>query len=178
MAEYSIRRLLHDDHRPEFDCDDADLNEFLAIDSVLASQELLTVTYLVERDGLAVAFFSLSNDAVKKELIQQHDKSSYNRLVRKIPNRKRYSTLPAVKIGRLATAKELQGEGIGSDILDFLKDWFTEGNKTGCRFIIVDAYCNPKTIRFYEKNGFSFLLKSDEDQATRLMIFDLMTVRP
>jgi GNAT superfamily N-acetyltransferase len=174
MTDCVIRRLSLDETRPAFDCADNDLNEFFAVDSIASAKQLLSVTYAVELDGNLAAFFSLSNDAVKKELL---DKSIYNRLVRIIPNRKRYATLPAVKIGRLAVDSHYQSSGIGSDILNYLKYWFTEGNKTGCRFIIVDAYNNPKTINFYLKNGFSFLLSNDINEKTRLMIFDLMTVK-
>jgi GNAT superfamily N-acetyltransferase len=175
MPESVIRRLSIDSPRPEFDCADSDLNEFFAVDSITSGNELLSVTYVVEIDGELVAFFSLSNDAVKKELVP---KSAFKRLSSLIPHRKWYSTLPAVKIGRLATDVDKQGLGIGSEILDYIKSWFTDGNKTGCRFIIVDAYNNEKTIKFYKKNGFSFLLSSDELQETRLMFFDLMLVQP
>lgn len=183
MSDYSIRRLLVDEPRPEFDCSDDDLNEFFKIDSIVSGQELLAVTYVIEVDGEVVAFFSLSNDAIKKELL---DKVTYKKITTNVPLRKRYSTLPAVKIGRLATAVTRQSLGIGSEILDFIKYWFTEGNKTGCRFIIVDAYNKPKTTKFYLKNEFSYLLTSDETQKitsdetqkTRLMFFDLRTVQP
>ena len=40
----------------------------------------------------------------------------------------------------------------------FIKDWFRhEDNKTGCRFLVVDAYNNPRTLHFYERNDFRFL---------------------
>lgn len=48
------------------------------------------------------------------------------------------------------------------------------GNKTGCRFIIVDAYQNA--IPFYERNGFVMLSSRDINDETRLMYFDLITV--
>jgi hypothetical protein len=48
--------------------------------------------------------------------------------------------MPAVKIGRLGVAHASQRDGTGTQVLDFLKMWFTVGNKTGCRFIVVDAY--------------------------------------
>lgn len=69
--------------------------------------------------------------------------------------------------------------------MEFIKDWFRdEDNKTGCRFLVVDAYNNFKTLNFYERNGFKFLYKDDEEEksfyhindsviATRLMYFDL-----
>ena len=175
MAELTIRRLSADDERPYFDCGDTDLNEFFAKDSIENTRELMSVTYVVEDNDMLLAFFSLSNDAIKKTDVV--DKPILKKLLKAIPQRKRYSTFPAAKICRLATNAVCQGNGTGSDILDYLKYWFTNGNKTGCRFIIVDAYNNPKTINFYQKNGFNFLLKSDENEHTRLMFFDLASIR-
>lgn len=168
-----VRLGIEDERDPAFDCGDRDLNEFFFKDSRLACKELVSVTYAWIEAGKTLAFFSVSNDAVKKELM---GKTIFNRICRRISNSKRYATLPAVKIGRLGTSVEHQSNGVGTDILNFIKYWFTEGNKTGCRFIIVDAYNNERTIKFYLKNGFSFLLKSDDSEKTRLMFFDLMTI--
>lgn len=55
--------------------------------------------------------------------------------------------------------------------MDFIKDYFIDNNKTGCRFITVDAYLNA--ISFYEKNDFVPLLPNDNDEHTRLFYFDL-----
>ena len=63
--------------------------------------------------------------------------------------------------------------GIGTHIIDFIKLYFLEDNKTGCRFITVDAY--NAAVPFYEKNGFRFL-QQREDSPTQLMYFDLMNV--
>ena len=50
---------------------------------------------------------------------------------------------------------EFAGKGIGSEALDFIKGWFySSSNKTGCRFVIVDAVNEPQVLSFYEKNGF------------------------
>lgn len=49
---------------------------------------------------------------------------------------------------------------------------FVLGNRTGCRFITVDAYTNA--IPFYEKNGFVLLSSEDTEGPTHLMYFDLM----
>lgn len=49
-------------------------------------------------------------------------------------------TYPSVKIGRLAVSKDYDNKGVGRAILDFIKHAFTNGNRTGCRFITVDAY--------------------------------------
>ncbi|MCB1168677.1 MAG: hypothetical protein KDK33_21150, partial [Leptospiraceae bacterium] len=63
--------------------------------------------------------------------------------------------------------------GLGRQILDLLKADFVTNNKTGCRFITVDAYNNPKTLGFYGRNGFEYLDETDSNKKTRLMFFDL-----
>ena len=82
--------------------------------------------------------------------------------------------MPAVKVGRLGVASSRQKEGYGTQALDFLKLWFTRNNKTGCRFLLVDAYNTDKVLNFYGKNKFEFLTTEDKDTDTRLMYFDLI----
>ncbi len=72
---------------------------------------------------------------------------------------------PAVLLGRLGVAQEFQSKHIGSDVLNFVKFWFVEpNNKTGCRFVIVDAYNNPSTLAFYQRNGFKTVFSTDEQE--------------
>lgn len=66
---------------------------------------------------------------------------------------------------------------VGSEMLDFIKGFFTNNNKTGCRFITVDAYNEPEILGFYRKNSFDFLTVKDEKDATRLMYFDLRSFK-
>ncbi len=164
-------RLEPTDPRPPFDCGDSDLNEFFAIDSMAYGKQLLSVTYVLKIEQTIGAFFSVSNDSIKTKDISSRSKK--DRLLKPIPRPKRHPSMPAVKVGRLAVSEEIKGTGIGTSILDFIKVWFTQGNKTGCRFIIVDAYIHA--VNFYEKNGFKFLVASDSDEKTRLMYFDLIT---
>ena len=80
----------------------------------------------------------------------------------------------------------------GSETLDFIKGWFlSTNNKTGCRFVIVDAVNEQYVISFYQKNGFQPLFSSEEQEFaytigkkdipvkldTRLMYFDLLKMR-
>lgn len=71
--------------------------------------------------------------------------------------------------------------------MQILKFWFVEpDNKAAVRYLAVDALNNPRTLNYYEKNGFSFLFKDDEQEAvsskmklplkTRYMYFDLIEV--
>lgn len=158
--------------RPPFSCGDEDIDEFFHKDSIEGATELVSVTYLWREDNVPVAFFSVSNDSIKKE---QVPRSSYARLLKPLPRRKRYSSMPAVKIGRIGVAANVRRTGCGTRILDFLKVWFTQKNKTGCRFILVDAYNKAEVTAFYLKNGFVYLATSDEKEETRIMYFDLLT---
>jgi GNAT superfamily N-acetyltransferase len=171
-----LKRLDPDDPRPQFCCGDTDIDEFFAVDSIDGGKELMSVTYAFCGDqGQVLAFFSVFNDSIKKEAVPR---SAFERMTGLIPRRKRYSSMPTVKIGRLGVSQAAQRTGLGSQIFDFLKAWFTVKNKTGCRFLIVDAYNSDKVVAFYQKNGFSFLTAADEKEETRIMYFDLKTFRP
>ena len=78
---------------------------------------------------------------------------------------------PAVKIGRLGVSVDNKGKSIGSFIIDFVKAYFVFNNKSGCRFITVDAYSDA--IPFYKKNGFVPINDADINDKTRLLYFDL-----
>ena len=68
----------------------------------------------------------------------------------------------------------MKGKNIGSFLLDFIKSYFVVDNKTGCRFLTVDAYADA--VPFYLKNGFVPLNEDDKDDDTRLLYFDLNDV--
>lgn len=48
---------------------------------------------------------------------------------------------------------------------------FTHDNRTGCRFITVDAYQNA--VGFYQRCGFDFISEKDQNDVTRSMFYDL-----
>lgn len=150
-----------------FCCGDTDLDDFFAKDAFQYSKELLGKTYAwinVSKPDEIIGLITLANDSVKTWQIPP---SARNRVQRGVSNAKRGRNYPAVIIGRLGVASGYQGKGfnVGSQIIDFIKDWFrADDNKTGCRFIVVDAYNNPATLHFYEKNGFKPLYKTEEEE--------------
>ena len=169
-----VVKLEMQDTVKSFDCGDEDLNDFILHESPLYRKEKLAVTYVLKEAGditneYIKAFFSLSNDRIS---ISDFDsKTKYNRFSRRFNNRKRLKSYPAAKIGRFAVDANMKGMNIGSILLDFIKRYFTADNKTGCRFITVDAYA--AAIPFYLKNGFVPLNDEDADEPTRLLYFDL-----
>lgn len=170
-----------------FTCGDADLDDFFHNHALLYAKEHLGKTYVFVNNNTSeiVAFFTVSNDSIKTTFIP---KNATNRVQRKIPGLKHLRTYPAVLIGRLGVNKSYQGKGfmIGRQIVNFIKLWFLDDeNKTGCRFLVVDAYNKPEVLSFYERNGFKYLYATEEDEInatqvhdnsinTRLMFLDLL----
>jgi GNAT superfamily N-acetyltransferase len=167
-------RLAEDYPIKPFDCGDSDLNEFLLNDSRNYLKELLAVTYLIESPSDTIAYFSLLNDKIS--ILETESKSRWRRLFRdSMPLGKRFSSYPAMKIGRLGVSNNHKGQGWGTIILDYLKELFISNNRTGCRYITVDAY--RASLSFYETNGFTYLTTSDTNSDTRLMYFDLIQLK-
>jgi GNAT superfamily N-acetyltransferase len=174
QQDTKLIRLSVDYQIKPFDCGDSDLNEFLQNDSKKYLQELLAVTYLIENDKDTIAFFSLFNDKIS--IIDTDSKNQWRKLFRdNMPQGKRFSSYPAMKIGRLGVSNDFKGQGWGTIILDYLKELFISNNRTGCRYITVDAY--RESLRFYERNEFSYLTSKDIDSDTRLMYFDLIQLK-
>lgn len=170
-----VRRLNIGDTVVAFDCGDVDLNDFLLNEASLYRNALLSVTYVVEgkKTKEVLAYFSLSNDKVS--ISDFESKSDFNRFRKhKFVNEKRLRSYPAIKIGRLAISKNAQRQSIGTYLLEFIEDYFIVDNKSGCRFVTVDAYMDA--IPFYIKNNYQFLNNDDEDKCTRVMYFDLASL--
>lgn len=155
--------------------------------------QMLGKTYcFVNKEKRIVAAFSLANSSVR---VDNMPKSKRNKLNRKIPFSKQRSQYPAVLVAQLAVFDGFNGLNLGNELLDFIKSWFLDPlNKTGCRYIVVDAVNKTKVLQFYQDNGFDFIFSSDEEEMsymsksakveddeiyreTRLMTFDLMTLK-
>lgn len=174
----NIRKLREDDAIMDFDCGDNDLNEFIHSEASDYRKSLLAVSYVVvekNHPNKILGFCSVANDKVA--LGDFADKTEFNRFRKKsgFPQSKRLKSYPAIKLCRLGVDVKYRNQHLGSFILDFIRGFFTDDNKSGCRFMTVDAY--TEAIPFYEKNGFSKLGKANEgDPHTRLLFCDLNEV--
>lgn len=167
-----------------FKCGHVDLDDFFQNDALKNTQELFSTTYSLEAKEATeedlfypVALVSLCNDSLR--LSKEEKKTTtpdFLRVIRNIPYKKRIYPFPAVKIARLGVHVDHQGQDLGSLVLDMLKEFFTTENRTGCRFLTVDAYLDNKADMFYEKNGFEYLLPKKEgcQDETCFMYFDLL----
>lgn len=174
-----------------FSCGDSDLDDFFANEALLYDERLMGKTYCYvkeldfEQQGKdleIVAAFTVANDSLR---IYDLPNSRRKKMLKQTDGKhlKRY---PGVLLGRLGVNQNYQHNHYGSEILKEIKRWFCDAeNKTGCRFVIVDALNCDRVINFYENNGCLHLFSSEEQEAfyednsnnkklaTRLMYFDL-----
>ncbi len=151
---------------PAFDCGDEDLNAFFQEDAFNYDAQLLGRSYcfLSALEGDIAAVFTLSNSAIR---VAELPNNAKRRLVKLIPWVKQGRNYPAVLIGRLGVSRKYRNQRIGSQIIDFIKAWFlSDHNKTGCRFVVVDAYNKEDVLHFYsnDNNKFSFLFKEESQE--------------
>ena len=170
-----------------FSCGYDDLDEYFLKDSPLWADQMYGKTYcfvLKDDPQTIVCAFSLSNETIRVDLLPNSQKK---RFLKEIPKEKRIRRYPAVLIGRLGVDIQFANNGIGTERMQILKFWFIEpDNKAAVRYLAVDALNNSRTLNYYEKNGFAYLFKDEEQEAvssrmklplkTRYMYFDLIEV--
>jgi len=194
---YSLNLI--DLNKVSFDCNNEDLNDFLFNDSLKYAMELLGKTYcFVENtsnqdENRIVSFFTIANDSLKTHKLTN---SRRKKVETHISREKILRSYPAVLIGRLGVnihCKEQRKENtlsIGEQTISFIKEWFLDANnKTGCRFILVDAYNDTIVCDFYKRNSFEFVFSTEAQEKehfditdtrplkTRLMFYDLINHR-
>ncbi len=151
---------------------DRDLDDFVHHDAKQHYEDKIAVTYGLFQKGLdrPLGFATLQNDAIS---VWTDGSNVFLGALSIYP----YTWFPAVKIGRLGIAVEYQRQGLGTLFLDMIICLMTHDNRTGCRFITVDARRDKKrridVQKFYLKNGFLPLPCREKTSQYVPMYFDL-----
>lgn len=174
----------------EFSCGNEDLDGFFKDDAVSYAENLFGKSYCYITEGEEreiVCAFTVANASIFTKYLPNARKKKVGKLV---PHIKQDLIYPAVLIGRLGISTKYQHLHLGSEVMDFIKAWFVDPcNKTGCRYLVVDAYNEEIPVAFYRKNGFDFMFSTEEQEKsyrgivsdtplkTRLMFFDLILIK-
>lgn len=171
-----VKRLELNYQFKPFDCGVEQLNTFLIEDSITHLQNLENVTYILESDTEIIAYYTLSNDRLIIRDIEDFREEIGDDCIAECYREGFFEQCdyPAVKLSFLAVNSKYQSNGIGKFIIESLKWGFIENNKTGCQFITINALNNSKTIRFYEREGFTLLTASDYNKEWRSMYYCLL----
>lgn len=154
-----------------FTCGNTDLDEFLTTEEVkdYEAQGLGKTSLVYLQDNL-VAYFTVCNDSLRVEYLKKT--RSFSKTAKLIVD-----SIPAVKIGRLATAKDWQKKGIGRAVVAYIaKSALETSTRFGVRLLIVEA--KPESIAFYEKCGFelTYETRRERRRTNRTMFLDLQSL--
>ena len=147
-----------------------DMDEFFRVDALEYARFRMGKSYcfrLISDPKQIVSCFTLSSDSIR---IYDLPTSRKNRMWGITNREKMLSRYPGVLIGRLAVDEKFARQGVGSQLLLFIRQWIMEDDaKMANRLAIVDAVNKPEVLRFYEKNGFTPLFSSElqEDLYTK-----------
>jgi ribosomal protein S18 acetylase RimI-like enzyme len=169
----------------DFDCGDADINDFFNIDAIKYQEQMLGQTYFFRHKATsrAVCAFSLSPDSLNTATLPNNRR---RKVKENIPHQKPLKSYPAYLIGRFGVASTFSGQNIGSQLLNFIKYFCLNNYGNSCRFLVVDAYNNPAVLNFYRKNDFLTVFSTEEQEReykkldisttlqTRYMFFDMI----
>ena len=171
-----------------FDCGNADLNEFFNRDALEYARQMLARTYFFCHNisDAVVCAFSFSASSIKTADLPG---SRRKKVKEYVPREKSLKSYPGILIGRLGVSTEFNGQGVGSQLMDVIKDFCLMRFPDFVRFLLVDAYNEPAVIGFYQKNKFSAVFSTEEQEKetyrqspsdplqTRYMFYDMIQWR-
>ena len=169
----------------DFDCGNADLNEFFNCDAIQYKKQMLSETYFFRHiiSGKTVCAYSFSASSIKTADLPG---SRRKKVKEHVPREKTLKSYPAILIGRLGVATEFNGQGVGSQLIREIKHYCLEQYPFVVRYLLVDAYNEPAVIGFYQKNDFATVFSTEQQEKetyrqmpsevlqTRYMFFDMI----
>jgi ribosomal protein S18 acetylase RimI-like enzyme len=167
----------------DFDCGNEDLNDFFKHEAILYKREMLAETMFFRHkiSGTVVCACSLSASSIKTADLPANRGRKVKDL---IPKQKSLKLYPGILIGRLGVSKDFNGQGVGSQFMDIIKNFCVINFSSYARFLLVDAHNEPAVIKFYEKNSFTKVFSTEEQEKkagkrdidvlhTRYMFYDM-----
>jgi len=168
-----------------FDCGNDDLNDFFNKDAIEYKRQMLSQTcfFRLKNSETVVCAFSFSASSIKTTDLPG---SRRKKVKEYIPREKSLKSYPGILIGRLGVAKEFNGQGLGSQLISIIKHFCFTNFTDFVRFLLVDAYNETAVITFYQKNDFTTVFSTEEQEKetykqlpsdelrTRYMFYDMM----
>jgi GNAT superfamily N-acetyltransferase len=172
----------------DFDCGNADLNEFFNHDAIQYKSQMLSETYFFRHkiSGKVVCAYSFSASSIKTADLPGSRRKKVKEFV---PREKTLKSYPGILIGRLGVATEFNGQGAGSQLIKEIKHFCLDQFQYFVRYLLVDAYNAPAVVKFYQNNDFVPVFSTEEQEKnayrqtpeetlrTRYMFFDMIQWR-
>lgn len=146
MDEFLTEPLNSNHKKPEFDCENEQLNHYLHKQAKQDVKRKLAACFiLADSENNISGFYTLSNAGISRELIPENIK-------KRLPLT--YSVIPVTLLGRLAVSEKMKGKGIGKLLLiDALKRSNKVSGFVGSMAVVVDPI-DESAEKFYLKYQF------------------------
>ena len=172
----------------DFDCGNEDLNNFFNHDALEYKRQMLsqTIFFRHKSSGKVICAFSFSASSIKTADLPGSRRKKVKEFV---PREKSLKSYPAILIGRLGVSTNFSGQSAGSQLIDIIKNLCIANFSDFVRYLLVDAYNEPAVIGFYQKNKFTEVFSTEEQEKesyrqppseslqTRYMFYDMMQWR-
>ena len=147
----------------DFDCGNADLNDFFNSEALEYKHQMLsqTIFFRYKSSSAVVCAFSFSASSIKTADLPG---SRSKKVKEYVPREKSLKSYPGILIGRLGVASQFNGQGVGSQLIEVIKHFCLINFPDFVRYILVDAYNEPAVIGFYQKNYFKTVFSTEEQE--------------
>jgi len=167
--DFTVRRLEANDQTQEFDCGDAQLNEFLRKYAGQTQRRMFGATHVAvslhDYPNKVIGYFTLANTSIPRDGLPDS-------LLKKVPH---YQNLPAFLLARLAVDKTLQGKRIGELLISkCFEHCIAISTCSGGRYLIADA--KDSAVTWYERFNFQRIEGGMSPHSTK-MFLDLEVVK-
>lgn len=132
-------------NRAAFSCGVLELDNYLKSQATQDQKRNVSQPYVLTDDtGTIYGYYTLSSGSVNLEQLPEAARKG-------LPH---YPQMPVILLGRLATEKQFQGQGIGASLLaDALKRSYEVSQSIGALAVVVRAK-NDQAASFYQKHEF------------------------
>jgi len=166
--DINIRKLESSDRTTDFDCGDAQLNEYLKRYALKDQRRMFGVTYAAvcceEPPCKVIGYYTLANTSIPRQGLPEE-------ILKGTP---KYQGLPAFLLGRLAVDKRYQGKDIGEVLLSrCFEHCLTIAKVSGARYLITDA--RESAVSWYERYNFRTIVGAANPDSIKMFV-DLKVV--
>ena len=138
---------------PEFECKNPSYTEYYRVTAFSDMKEGIGQTWLcMYKKKKVIGFVTIAMAHMRPE----RDKQLQG---------KGYGNIPALLIGHLATHKDYERKGVGTNLIAWaIREAVSHSKRIGCRVVMLNPEDDPEVRDFYAKRGFTYVPQDDKER--------------
>ena len=151
----------------EFECKNPSYTEYYRVSSFDDIKDKIGQIWLCMYRKKVIGFVSIAMAHMRPERDKRLQRDGYG-------------NIPALLIGHLATHKDYEGKGVGTNLIAWaIKEAVHSSQRIGCRIVMLNPEDDPKIRTYYIHKGFTYVPQNDKERdAFYLDIQTKLTLRP